>query len=95
MAGFIRAFPPRLLFPRPVITEIALQPFSETKKKKLSFFPHPIPRRNFNETRLDLDSDLIIKAIISNQRFVNEKLVSGKPPSAYIQLYAPYTFIYT
>lgn len=90
MAGFIRAFPPRLLFPRPVITDIALQPFSETTKKKLSFFPHPIPRRNFCETRLDLDSDLIIKAISSNQRFV-----SGKPPSAYIQLYARYTFIHT
>lgn len=29
MAGFIRALPPRLLFPRPVITEMALQPFLE------------------------------------------------------------------
>ena len=37
MAGFIRAFPPRLLFPRPVITEIALQPFSETTKKNYLF----------------------------------------------------------
>ena len=27
MAGLIRAFPPRLLFPRPVITEITLEPF--------------------------------------------------------------------
>lgn len=35
MAGFIRAFPPRLLFPRPVITEIALQPFSETTTKTI------------------------------------------------------------
>ena len=41
MAGFIRAFPPRLLFPRPVITEIALQPFSETTKKAI-FFPTPL-----------------------------------------------------
>lgn len=37
MAGFIRAFPPRLLFPRPVITEIALQPFSETTTKNYIF----------------------------------------------------------
>ena len=99
MAGFIRAFPPRLLFPRPVITEIASQPFAETTKKNYLYLPHPIPKRNLSETRHDLDGDLMIKAIcawqiISNQRFVNEKLVSSKPLSAYIQLYAPYTFIH-
>jgi len=66
-----------------------LAAFFWNNKKNYLCFPHPIPRRNFCETRLDLDGDLIIKAIcvwqiISNQRFVNEKLVFGKPPSAYI-----------
>lgn len=58
MAGFIRAFPPRLLFPRPVITEIALQPFSETTKKAI-FFPTPLKSQRGTFAKHDLTSMVI------------------------------------
>lgn len=57
MAGFIRAFPPRLLFPRPVITEIALQPFSETTKKAI--FSHTFKFQRGTFAKHDLTSMVI------------------------------------